>query len=389
MFAGFFGTAAPASAEGGAGSGSGASSASSSSSQHTVATYNMSFASDLTKPIREMQFASEATFLARLVDAADPATRRSYWINALNLLKSFLEEKGPVAVGLQEINVVDEAANTGTDAINQMLTAVNTGKSTSYKQISANVPTNNAGVSIVFDSAKLGDVKHVTHLDNPNQGGRPILMVITTNNYLLISIHGAQDPKLREDKAKFNTYMVANNTKTIEAAANTFITTHAVTPVGIYVMGDLNDRYDGIQTITIGEKSVSYSGKAPKSCCYNWDSSCPADRVKELEEGYETCNVPGDEKVKPGGIKATMGDDGAIANYRYAGDKVFGLSPDAEGMKMYRPDALKKVISEESDHELVYATFNVVAPSAGGYRKNYRKSKKARKNKRRATRRRV
>jgi hypothetical protein len=358
--------------------------------QHVIGTYNMSFMSDLATPIGPaMQFASEGAFLARLYGKTEE--RRSYWENAMRLLKQFLDEKEPSVVGLQEMNLTSEGTGSGTDAINTML------KGTSYKQISHNVPTNNAGLSIIYNSEKIGEVKHVECIDNPNQGGRPLLMVITEKdgkNYLSISIHGAQDPKLRLDKKAFDTYMTEKNKDFVQSSSNTFLETQGINSAslaGIFIMGDFNDRYDAIKDITIAGKTAKYNGIAPKSCCYNWDSSCPDDAVeKDFGDGYKTCNVPAVQTNQTSG-KLTLDNRGAIKNYKYAGDKVFGLNP-ITNIAMYRPAGFgENGISTESDHEFVYATFGENT-TTGGKRRTNRKTKrtqrKTKKTKQRKTKRR-
>ncbi len=343
---------------------------------HVIGTYNMSFMSDLNTEIGpKMAFASEGAFLARLY--GKPEERRSYWINAMNLLKQFLEEKEPSVVGLQEMNLTSEGAGSGTDAINTMLKGLNA-KVGPYMQISHNVPTNNAGLSIIYNPQKIGNLIHSECIDNPNQGGRPLLMVITEKGgkkYLSISIHGAQDPKLRLDKEAFDTYMIEKNKDFVQSAANTFLETQGINSAtldGIFIMGDFNDRYDAIKDITIAGKTATYTGPAPKSCCYNWDSSCPdGDVEKDFGNGYKTCNVPAVQTNDKG--KLTLGDRGAIKNYKYAGDKVFGLNPKTP-MAMYRPAEFgKDGISTESDHEFVYAT--VGEATTGGKRRSNKKTR--------------
>lgn len=336
---------------------------------HKIASYNMSFMSDLTTEIGpKMAFASEGAFLAGLL--GKPEERRSYWINAMNLLKDFLVKEQPSVVGLQEMNLTAEGAASGTNAINQMLAG------TGYKQISHSVPTNNAGLSVIYHPEKVGEVKHVQCLDNVNQGGRPLLMVVTElngKNYLSVSIHGAQDPKLRLDKDAFNAYMVEKNKMFLESSAKTFLDANGIDVAGlagIFIMGDFNDRYDGISEIKIGEKVASYSGVAPKSCCHNWDSSCPdGDLVeKDFGNGYKTCKEPAADQMKSAEYgKLPLPDDrGATKNYKYAGDKVFGLNPKSD-MAIYRPAVEGwDGISRESDHELVYATYGESV--AGGRR---------------------
>jgi hypothetical protein len=258
------------------------------------------------------------------------------------------------------MNLTEEGAASGTDAINKMLVA------TGYKLISQSVPTNKAGLSIIYHPEKVGELKHVQCVDNPNQNGRPVLMLVTElggKNYLSVSIHGAQDPKLRLDKDAFNAYMVEKNKNFLESCARAFLDSNGIdigALAGIFIMGDFNDRYDGITDIKIGEKVASYSGVAPKSCCHNWDSSCAVEDVeKDFGGGYMTCKEPAAEAIRSHelGKLPLPGDRGATKNYKYAGDKVFGLNPKSD-MAIYRPAIADwDGVSMESDHELVYASF--------------------------------
>jgi hypothetical protein len=72
-----------------------------------VGTYNMSFASDLgistdqkiQDKVRTDRQDSEIAFLMR------QRSLRQYWKNALKLLEEFIDQKKPVVVGLQEMNI--------------------------------------------------------------------------------------------------------------------------------------------------------------------------------------------------------------------------------------------------------------------------------------------
>ena len=87
--------------------------------------------------------------------------------------------------------------------------------------VSKIVSTNNAGISIIINKTVAGDVLHQNIVDNPNQsngpgnpvGGRPLLMVHTSNNYLFVNMHGAQNAGLGRFEKDFNDYMVKNNKK--------------------------------------------------------------------------------------------------------------------------------------------------------------------------------
>jgi len=334
---------------------------------HTVGTYNMSFMNDLLTAIGpETAFASEAVFLARL--QGKPDQRRSFWINALNLLKDFLEKEKPSVVGLQEMNVTEPGSNTGTDAVNTMLAG------TPYKQISQKVEKNNAGLSIIYNPEKIGELKNVVCIDNVNQGGRPLLMVFSEKDgkkYVSVTMHGAQEKGNGDDITKINEYMLKNNKKFLEENITNFLESNAITLdklTCLFVTGDFNDRYGAIKDITIGGKSAVYSGNPPKSCCHTWSSSCPDDLVEhDFGNGYKRCAQPekkeGDDGSK---LPLTPPERGAIKNYKYEGDKVFGFNPVSD-MAIYRPEKEGwDGISKESDHELVYASFSEGA--AGGRR---------------------
>jgi hypothetical protein len=223
-------------------------------------------------------------------------------------------------------------------------------------------------------------------------------MAFTDRNFLLISMHGAQDPNLRLDKDAFNKYMIDYNKKAVEDEASKFLGGRK--PRQIFIMGDFNDRYDAIKNIRIGRLKTTYKGVAPKSCCYNWDSSCEDGDVEiDFGGGYKTCRVP-DVIMDPitGKLPLYPVQRGHIKNYRYAGDKVFGLKPLSE-IEIYRPG--NEEISTESDHELVFSKFENIEPTnmtvnsgnngnnegmggVGGRRKKTRKNKnKKRKTKRR------
>jgi hypothetical protein len=143
---------------------------------------------------------------------------------------------------------------------------------------------------------------------------------------------------------------------------------------GIFVMGDLNDRYDAITDFNFNGQTVKYKGTAPKSCCHNWDSSCPEANVeKDFSDGYKTCSVPA--KVwdsETGKLPLSDGRE-LIENYKYAGDKVFGSYPESV-MEIFEADK-RKGRSVESDHELVFATFGDSAE--GGRRRKTRSKRKS------------
>jgi hypothetical protein len=344
-----------------------------------IGTYNMSFMSDKTDLMKYSEnvvgplftndkskygkipsYASEAAFLSQLEkDGKIPfENRRLFWEYAKTLLNVFIIIKNPIAVGLQEMNV-NKSCNptepniTGTCAVESLIDSINTSYKKKYTIFSNNVEKNNAGLSIIFDSIKLGNIKKTTIFDNENFKGRPTLLVLTTKNYLLINTHGAQDPGKGTQIEEFN-IVIQEHVKNIVSETEKFLEEEDVVPEGIFIMGDFNDRFDSIREITIKGKELKQTGDAPRSCCYNYDSSCPMNseifvKLDNNENGY--CNVK-----KPDPIVPLEGENGFTKNYRNAGDKVFTSFP-TKKMQIF-PGQNNEKLSKESDHQLVYAEFN-------------------------------
>lgn len=403
--------------------------------QVAVATYNMSYMSALgfpeDDPLRQTR-ASEATFLAQNTTP----DQRLFWKNALNLLMDFIEtnhnKEFTCVIGLQEILGPEKIAQTkvyrntidkkktkiyaegpefeGYAEINERLNKFNETNNTEYIQVVNEIFAfdDNIGLSIIYDKKRFGDVqeikyeqankyknkkytdshlkKHEEHqgtiFDNDSQPGRPILIVVTKNNSVFITAHGAQDGKLIENILKKNEinnkdkateiYKQFNaNTKKsqqyIQDTVNTFLETQELNPTDIFLMADLNDRFDEIKEFEIGKKYLLYNGDAPKSCCYNWDSSCSDERYKELMKNTGYCSLPDaneitawDKKLQMQ-KKLQMHDEGKKENYRYRGDKVFGRLP-ASDMMIF--DNTNKS-SKESDHQMVYALFDACFDEKG------------------------
>ena len=247
---------------------------------------------------------------------------------------------------------------------------------------------------------------------------------------------------------------------------NDFLKVNNITsldPSKVFLMGDLNDRYDAVTNITITPKpdiidiepfTLYYEGKAPLSCCHNWDSSCSHERFKVLNitemngtnrDGIGYCNVPKDEDNNPYTLAGTgkieeeiiideegkialdeklsstkfvskkqpkqiqsklkgkrypMGAEGNPSNYRYFGDKIFGVNPvnsvnKVNTLTIYRPEGF--IGLNMSDHEMVIGKFkstdreytieepnNIPKNTSGGYlnkntMKKYKKKTKSNK----------
>lgn len=241
-------------------------------------------------------------------------------------------------------------------------------------------------------------------------GGRPIFMLYTEKGFLIVCVHGSQAFKLAEPsyidpitKKKgsaqlFNDDMIAQNKTYVEEQIKLFL--NGREPKYIFIMGDLNDRYDGITEYKIGEKTVTYTGDSPFSCCYNWDSSGTEETSVFIPSGTNEQNPdeisnkfkrgnnkPDKDNVTDGLNDLDTNKRSNVKNYLYKGDKVFGSIPNGEfgtlQMYAYNPDER----STKSDHELVYLEINApistllekeTTVSGGNKKRRMNKTKKRR-----------
>jgi hypothetical protein len=367
------------------------------SSKHTVATYNMSFAGDAgLDPRRAGVFESEGAFHL----SNETGNARQFWINALGVVSDFWTNVPDASVmGLQEINKTAVGTATGSAVVESSVKAAVGSRADAFdvsvitEEIVVN-PNVRPALMIIWNASKLGkEVKHeisdldyvpgeeaVEELTKPNgtkakksgkQTGRPILMVLTDKGYLLINCHA---PNHAELSAK----TLADLRAALESKVSTFLGSETVSKDKVFLMGDFNDRYDALQSVSLSVGDLKYKGKAPLSCCHNWDSSCTDERYKPLNiagrEKVGTCDPKGQPLAGPG-ARTVMGVEGNIENYRYYGDKVFGSMPstDVDGnIQIYPPGRVGA--SKESDHEMVIATF--VSAAAGGRRRSLRRKTK-------------
>uniref|UniRef100_A0A6C0I496 Endonuclease/exonuclease/phosphatase domain-containing protein n=1 Tax=viral metagenome TaxID=1070528 RepID=A0A6C0I496_9ZZZZ len=322
-----------------------------------VASYNMSFLNDLVMPLEKAQWASEATFLA----SNKTGDRRAFWKNAADLLLSFLKKNGPrCVVGLQEMNLVTAiGSNTGSDAINNMLAR----HFPNYIQVCREIVVNanqKPALSILFNPNEFGNVRTSAIFDNPKQAGRPLLIVITDQNYVFANMHGAQDPSKGNERGAFNKSIRDLNVSFLENTVSRYVVENGLSPEmlknRIFIMGDFNDRYDGISQFTVLGKDLNYRGMAPYSCCNSWVSTCSKSRFTSFGNGYGICTAPG-VTVDDKGMKIPMnGEEANTKNYRFKGDKLYGETP-VTSIKMFAGKN-GKGDSIESDHQLVYATYS-------------------------------
>jgi hypothetical protein len=324
-----------------------------------VASYNMSFLSDMTLELDKIQRPSEVTFLT----SNTSGERRKYWENAKELLRKFImmttkNKKLPFVIGLQEMNLTNKDSNTGSDAITQMLSK--TIHNTEFEHICREVTSGDTkpALSIIYDKTTFGKSVEVRILDNWCQSGRPLLMVLTELGYVFATMHGAQYPEDGNpyeggNKRKFNESIIRMNKRFLENSLEEFLKCHGFSkedrPTGIFITGDFNDRYDAIEEFNIFGIRLRYNGESPYSCCHNWDSSCSDDNFNLLKkfrdenvreyfskgqkEGNYYCELPDKDKRfdKDTMVKLEMPpEESQIQLYRYKGDKVFAEIDDDE-----------------------------------------------------------
>jgi hypothetical protein len=326
-----------------------------------------------------------------------------------------------------------ELQNMGSNAIETMLDEVNKECDTAYTICCDEViippygffGERRIGLAIIWDQNKLGKYsdhkivdltfkQKIFNNEYEQRNGQPILMVktnppnIITNlnvsksqsNNLLVSYHGSQDPRIikgedfSNEVVTFNKYMEEINSKfIIEQIKNYLGKSENLYVKNIFIGADLNDRYDSIKTLKFNEKlSLSYEGEAPKACCYNFDSSSSLDITEDKGKILTTENNNSKFRKYKLPTKESMDkEDAKINNYFNRGDKVFGQNPSGN-IEIYDFDSRRNNRSTESDHELVYATFNNVSSQIilsieqnGGKNNNKsRKSKRSNKNKKRS-----
>jgi hypothetical protein len=280
-------------------------------------TYNMSFASDLGKPI-----GSEKNFVKRAI-SGNPSNPRAYWENAATLVQYFVKTKNPTIMYFQEMNDRNKISANFQGGYQALLELLATGtvsyseKQKSYQSQSvyhsqsssplisyythgtytgidgkfygflaysiekkesygAIYPT----VLTIWNRTVLGDIidfygndlgLHPNYYNDPLHLGRNFSCITTSKGANLINLHGPNDTYnlIYKLKPAIENYMT-------EAATN-FITKHAdkkknwneaLTVIG----GDTNDVMDEMKTIvftraTTTTTTYKYKGDAPLSCC--------------------------------------------------------------------------------------------------------------------------
>jgi hypothetical protein len=388
---------------------------------HAVASYNMSFASDLANDV-EPHIGSEKHFISDSRKRAHALgldhSPRSSWERAAQLVRHFwLHEKNSSVIGLQEMNtstILDKPAELfrfpgGDRRIQEVLQGL--GLEFYVKEVPGRFNTFPTLVT-VWKSTKLGTKQHAYTADlgihdlfktNAANQGRPISIVYTTLGFMLINLHGPND----------STQSHTGNMEKLRTAINDhvkiFTDAHAdiqINPDKLFVMGDFNDPFNAInreRPLIVQGHPVHYNTeedglKPVKSCCYNFNSACP--------DGDDHYNNTGQQQTHANGMVAgpyecyirksadralnqdlggtiktnasntlngqniselSVGARGHLANYKFTGDYVMGAKV-VRSLQTYRPAGFRTEVSLESDHDMVMAIISTdelpVAPVA-------------------------
>ena len=356
---------------------------------HTIASYNMSFASDLGINIgSEKHFISDSLKRATALGLAENEERSS-WERAAQLVRHFwtnnAENHHPSAIGLQEMNTsaIVKVRNPQFAGGDERLEAVLAGLNLEF--YSANVPGNGGSPTLVtvWDGAKLGERTHVYFADlgleesflveNEDPAvfnshlGRPITIVCTKGGFTLINLHG---PNI---SAQSHTHHMEKLRAAINRHVGLFVANSGaqINPHKLFVMGDFNDPFNAINRnepliinrnephiiddIPVHYNTVADGLRRVKSCCYNFNSACPEGdwnpqnirhtRADGLIADEQECYiVEHDDRalnqrlrgfVKTNATNTLNGQNipemsvgarGHLANYRFTGDYAMGVN---------------------------------------------------------------
>ena len=371
-------------------------------SEHTIASYNMSFASDMGKIM-----GSEKHFILNgLTELGEVGkNQRKLWENAREFVfRFFTEVPTASACGLQEMNVREKVPTAGgIEGIKEQLSTI---PDLAFFECVTTTPHGSPTVLTIWNTAKLGDVTSKFCGDlgefpgyaalGPQHKGRPISIIHTTNGVTLVNLHA---PNVPSDSLKGSPILREAITATIARCGFA----DRIDPKKLFIMGDFNDPYNAIrssQPLVIGGMPLNHSTSDVKtlSCCYNFNSSCPdslynptPEEVTRDFDGRMLTASPmecfinrskdnKDDNEELSGNPKRMGDRGLLSNYKFTGDYVLGLDISAP-LSIWRP--VPRPISMESDHEMVMATFRV--PASGGGRRG-RKTQRTQSRRRRTQR---
>ena len=281
---------------------------------HTIASYNMSFASDLANPFISSR-SSEKHFIHDSLKRAQALGLdngpRSSWKRAAQLVRHFWMNRAdghhPSAIGLQEMNTATKLDKNGAPFPGGDRRIQHVLRNLGLAFYSANVegrfgsfPT----LMTIWKEDKLGGLTHdyVADLgmeksfeeanepdatDNVHKG-RPISMIHTTKGFTLINLHG---PNISDQSYEHNMKFLR---EAIHKHVELFVRNHGILidPAKLFVMGDFNDPFNAINRknpllvhgTELHYNTVEDGMQTVHSCCYNFDSACPdGDRNKKGE----------------------------------------------------------------------------------------------------------
>jgi hypothetical protein len=139
-----------------------------------------------------------------------------------------------------------------------------------------------------LDTTKVGDIKFETSFGLDIDAGRPLSVVFTTEGYTLINLHG---PNSKKASAEGTLPVVEKIQKIVENHRS------KIEASKFFIVGDFNDPYNSLKSLELGNDkngkpiTLTYNGTAPKSCCYNFDSSCPYENFgKDKQENTKLYN---------------------------------------------------------------------------------------------------
>jgi len=270
---------------------------------HVIASYNMSWASGAGYYGDNVpKSASEAIFLKRATKPYE------FWDNAYDKLMAFTKMRLPSAIGLQEMVKwygIDKIKNT------EMI------EENYYLSIGC-IPVTGGGEAclVTLTHKRLGPPVHtyIKNLSTTNTDARPILIVHTSKDYILVNLHAphGNEATVRSTiKSHFYQFLVESD------MLNKYNSNK------VYVMGDFNMTESNITDLNgleLEDFTLMPGTNLPvKSCCH-------------------------------------VSEDSKLPNYKMTGDYCLGVNV-LIGMMIVpsKPDAEGRSVA--SDHEMVWASF--------------------------------
>lgn len=365
--------------------------------RHAVASYNTSFMGDRGEIL---PFASEKHLYTNQV----PPNSRQFFLNAIQNALHFWNNTPSSAIGFQEMNDQDFERKRdpsfpgGFQYITQEFQKIS-GNDLGVASFCVNSGPARPCLLTLWKISKLGNKLSqygediIFEVRGNKQTGRPCLITLTSKNYYLINLHGPNHAS-ESDSGMIQLRDAIN--RIFSAARSEFgkeISLSPFDPKKVIIMGDFNDPYNGInpgnKLKIFGHDFTFGEIRAPNSCCYNFNSTCdqsilgmlsPAQqqnpltmydpsqgdtldmKPKECALVLNDSNSARDMRTGPKSLARTLGDRGALRNYKFTGDYCFTYNGNEiiQPLSIYRPRDRQYPdgVSRESDHEMVYLIFD-------------------------------